>query len=95
MLRAFIVKHLEATQFYKFLSQTNTSVIETLHYAVNHKLIDADVVSLSLFIMDSKPVMAATRQNNFKNPRRNTRNKHKLPKRNLSATLSYYSYLIR
>ena len=42
--------------------------------------------------MDSKPVMAATRQNNFKNPRRNTRNKYKLPRRNLSATLSYYSY---
>jgi len=42
-------------------------------------------LSLSHFIMDSKPVMAATRQNNFKNPRRNTRNKYKLPKRNLSG----------
>jgi hypothetical protein len=82
----------DESQFYKFLSQTNTSVIETLHQAVNQKLIDADVVSLSHFIMDSKPVMAATRQNNFKNPHRNTRNKYKLPKRNLSATLSYYSY---
>lgn len=82
----------DASQFYKFLTETNTSVIETLHHAVNQKLIDAGVVSLSHFIMDSKPVMAATRHNNFKNPHRNTRNKHKLPKRNLSATLSYYSY---
>ncbi|MCG2661126.1 MAG: transposase [Kiritimatiellae bacterium] len=82
----------DASQFYKFLTSTNTSVIETLHHAVNQKLIDADVVSLSHFIMDSKPVMAATSQNNFKNPHRNTRNKYKLPKRNLSATLSYYSY---
>ncbi|MCX6992550.1 MAG: transposase [Kiritimatiellaeota bacterium] len=53
----------DESQFYKFLSQTNTSAIETLHHAVNQKLIDADVVSLSHFIMDSKPVMAATRRN--------------------------------
>lgn len=44
------------------------------------------------FIMDSKPIMAATKENNFKNPRRNTKDKHKIPKRNTSATLSYYSY---
>jgi hypothetical protein len=42
--------------------------------------------------MDSKPVMAATRENNFKNPKRNTRNKNKKPKRNPSAALGYYSY---
>lgn len=36
--------------------------------------------------------MAATRENNFKNPKRNTHNKEKLPKRNHQATLSYYSY---
>lgn len=82
----------DASQFYKFLTSTNTSVIETLHHTVNQKLIDDDVVSLSHFIMDSKPVMAATRDNNFKNPHRNQTNKHKKPKRNLSASLSYYSY---
>src|ERR1035437_4298669 len=102
MLRAFIVKHLEAiksvprliefldahpvltemcgfdmgalpdeSQFYKFLSQTNTSVIETLRQAVNQKLIDAEVFSLPHFIMDPNPVMPPPRQNNFKNPRRN------------------------
>ena len=42
--------------------------------------------------MDSKPVMAATKDNNLKNPNRNTTNKEKKPKRNPSATLSYYSY---
>ena len=35
--------------------------------------------------------MAATKQNNFKNPNRNTTNKTKKPKRNHRATLSYYS----
>ena len=82
----------DASQFYKFLSSTNASLIENIHHAVNQKLIDQNVISLSHFIMDSKPVMAATRENNFKNPHRNMTNKHKQPKRNLSATLSYYSY---
>ena len=36
--------------------------------------------------------MAATRENNFKNSKRNTRDKTKKPKRNPSATLGYYSY---
>jgi hypothetical protein len=41
--------------------------------------------------MDSKPVLAATREKNFKNPSRNTKNKAKKPKRNPAATLGYYS----
>jgi hypothetical protein len=89
----FDMGHLpDESQFYKFLSQTRTSVIEALHHGINQKLVDQQVVSLSHFIVDSKPVMAATRDNNFKNPHRNDRHKHKRPKRNLSATLSYYSY---
>ncbi|MCD6595337.1 hypothetical protein J7L68_06660 [bacterium] len=36
--------------------------------------------------------MAATQENNFKNPNRNTQNKKKKPKRNPAATLGYYSY---
>jgi hypothetical protein len=35
--------------------------------------------------------MAATKENNFKNPNRNTTNKSKTPRRNPAATLSYYS----
>ncbi len=82
----------DASQFYKFLSHTNTSVFENLHHAINKQLVDQKVLSLSHFIIDSKPVMAATRDNNFKNPHRNVRDKNKQPKRNLSASLSYYSY---
>lgn len=82
----------DETQFYRFLSSTNTSVLEHIHHSLNKGLVEKGVVSLSHFLIDSKPVMAATRQNNFKNPKRNTRNKNKQPKRNPSATLSYYSY---
>ncbi len=82
----------DASQFYRFLSDTPHSLLEKLFISINQKLIDEEVVSLEHFIMDSKPVMAATRENNFKNPHRNTRNKHKKPKRNPKATLGYYSY---
>jgi len=37
-------------------------------------------------------IHAATRENNFKNPKRNSRNKNLKPKHNPSATLGYYSY---
>jgi hypothetical protein len=36
--------------------------------------------------------MAATRENNFKNPKRNVRDKNRKAKHNPSATLGYYSY---
>ncbi|NQT82630.1 hypothetical protein HQ563_06380 [bacterium] len=55
-------------------------------------LVDNDLVSLDTFIIYSKPVMAATRENNFKNPRRNTRDKTEKAKGNPQATLGYYSY---
>lgn len=82
----------DESQFYRFLSSTRNSLFEDLHHSTNKQLIEEDILSSSHFIMDSKPVMAATRENNFKNPRRNSRNKHKKPKRNPSATLGYYSY---
>lgn len=82
----------DESQFYRFLKETRNSQIEGIHLEHNRKLIEEGILTLDKFIMDSKPVMAATRQNNFKNPRRNTRNKHKKPKRNPSATLGYYSY---
>ena len=80
------------TQFYRFLYQINTSEIEKQHFNINKKLIDKKVITLTHLIIDSKPVMAATKQNNLKNPKRNTRNKKKKPKRNPAATLGYYSY---
>jgi len=80
------------TQFYRFLGKTPNSVFEHLYTQVNRKLVQEKILSLDKFMLDSKPVMAATRENNFKNPNRNTRNKRKKPKRNPSATLCYYSY---
>jgi len=82
----------DETQFYRFINKTPNSVFENIHLEINRKLIDQGIVSLDTFIIDSKPVMAATRENNFKNPNRNSRDKKKKPKRNPAATLGYYSY---
>jgi len=82
----------DETQFYRFINKTPNSVFEKIHLEINRKLIDQGVVSLDTFIIDSKPVMAASRENNFKNPNRNCRDKKKKPKRNPAATLGYYSY---
>jgi len=82
----------DETQFYRFINKTPNSVFEKIHLEINRRLIDQGVVSLDTFIIDSKPVMAATKENNLKNPSRNSRNKNKKPKRNPAATLSYYSY---
>jgi transposase len=82
----------DESQFYRFLKITSNLLLQQLYYRINHQLIEQDIISLDIFIMDSKPVMAATKHNNFKNPRRNTTNKDKKPKRNPGATLSYYSH---
>jgi hypothetical protein len=122
ILRAFIVKHLEAiksvprlieylnsippllelcgfdlgklpdeSQFYRFLAKTKNSTLKTIHQKANQTLISENLATLEEFILDSKPVMAATKENNFKNPKRNTKHKTKRPRRNLRATLGYYS----
>lgn len=82
----------DASQFYRFLKATPNSVFENIHTVINRTLVNEGVISLDTFMIDSKPVMAATRENNLKNPGRNTRNKEKLPRRNPKATLGYYSY---
>ncbi len=82
----------DQSQFYRFLYDTPNSLLENVHHTTNKELVDKEIVSLEHFIIDSKPVMAATRDNNFKNPKRAVRVKRKKPKRNPSATLSYYSY---
>lgn len=82
----------DPSQFYRFLSSTNNSILQTLHHSAIKELLDKNVISNDILIVDSKPVMAATRENNFKNPKRNSRNKHKKAKRNPQATLGYYSY---
>jgi hypothetical protein len=81
----------DESQFYRFLKNTKNSTLKHLHQKINQRLIDAGFIQINQFILDSKPVMAATRENNFKNPNRNSRDKTKIPKRNPRATLSYYS----
>jgi len=81
----------DESQFYRFLKNTKNSTLKAIHKAANDVLIENDVISLDEFILDSKPVQAATKENNFKNPNRNTTNKTKRPMRNPRTTLSYYS----
>jgi len=81
----------DETQFYRFLKNTKNSILKALHKTANDLLIEKGLVSLDEFMLDSKPIQAATKENNFKNPNRNTTNKAKKPKRNPRATLSYYS----
>ena len=81
----------DESQFYRFLTDTDNTILKEIHYRLNKRLIEQGLVTLSMFIIDSKPVMAATKENNLKNPARNTTDKNKTPDRNPSATLSYYS----
>jgi len=79
----------DASQFYRFIEKTEHSLFENLLYSIDQKLIEQDVVTLDTFIMDSKPVLAATCENNLKNPDRNLTDKGKKPKRNPQASLGY------
>jgi hypothetical protein len=81
----------DESQFYRFLSDTKNSTLKDIHYKLNELLIKQGFVTLDEFIIDSKPVMAATKENNLKNPNRNTKDKSKTPRRNPASTLSYYS----
>jgi len=81
----------DESQFYRFLKNTKNSMLKAIHKTANDLLIKDGLLSLDEFILDSKPIQAATKENNFKNPNRNTTNKAKRPKRNPRATLSYYS----
>jgi len=81
----------DESQFYRFLKTTKNSTLKAIHKAANEELVKADLISLDEFILDSKPIQAATKENNFKNPNRNTTKKAKRCKRSPQATLSYYS----
>ena len=81
----------DESQFYRFLKNTKNSTLKTIHKTANDLLIEEGLVSLDEFMLDSKPIQAATKENNFKNPNRNTTNKSKKPRHNPRATLSYYS----
>ena len=79
----------DATQFYRLLGHIKHSLLEQVLYTLNQALIEKDAITLDTFLMDSKPVLAATRENNPKNPDRNITDKEKTPKRNPAATLGY------
>lgn len=81
----------DESQFYRFLQKTKNSTLKAVHQKANQLLLENKFASLGEFIIDSKPVMAATKENNLKNPNRNTKDKTKRPRRNPMATLSYYS----
>ena len=85
----------DESQFYRFLKETRNSLLQQIHHRANKTLIEGQTVTLRQLIIDSKPVLAATRENNVKNPNRNTRDKFKKPRRNPQATLGYYSYQMR
>ena len=83
----------DESQFYRFLKEVPNGRIQEIHVRINKILIEKGIATLDTFIMDSKPVQAATRDNNHKNPNRNTTKKDKKPRRNPQASLSYYCYL--
>jgi len=78
-----------SSQFYRFNANTKHTLIENLFYSINKKLVEQGVIHLDTFIMDSKPVLASTPENNLKNSDRNLTDKEKIPKRNPQATLCY------
>jgi len=81
----------DESQFYRFLKEIPNGRIQEIHIKSNNVLIDKGIATLDTFAIDSKPVKAATRENNHKNPNRNTRDKNKKPRRNPQAALHYYS----
>ena len=81
----------DASRFYVLLGRIKHSLLEQTLYTLNKVLIEKGVVTLDTFLIDSKPVLAATRENNPKNPDRNLTNKEKKPKRNPAATLGYFA----
>lgn len=81
----------DESRFYRFQTETDNAILKKIHHSLNQRLIAQGLVSLDMLITDSKPIMAATRENNLKNPARNSTCKSKKPTRNPAATLGYYS----
>ena len=82
----------DESQFYRFFKEVPNKFLQNIHLSINKCLIEKGAVTLDIFIMDSKPVKAATKENNHKNPNRNLTNKNKKPRRNPQAALGYYSH---
>ncbi len=74
----------DESQFYRFLKETRNGLLQQIHESVNKILVERGIATLDLFAVDSKPIKAATRENNSKNPNRNTtdskENRGEIPK---------------
>ncbi len=82
----------DESQFYRFLKESPNSQIQNLLHQAAKKLINEGSTSNEIFVLDSKPILAATKHNNLKNPHRKLKKDSGPPKRNPQATLGYYSY---
>lgn len=79
------------TQFYRLIHSLNTDRLADLLAQIGNEIYDLSRSSVQSITVDSKSVLAPTRQNNPKHHNRNLTNKHKKPKRNPEATLGYYA----
>lgn len=79
------------SRFYRLLKNIPSSMLEATFDSLNADLIRKGAVTLDTFILDSKPVLAATKENNTKNASRNLTDKGNKPERNPEATLGYFA----
>jgi hypothetical protein len=79
------------TQFYRLMKSLHSSKLSDLLAEVANEIYELSKSSIQSISLDSKSVLAPTRQNNPKHHNRNLTNKHKKPKRNPEATLGYYA----
>ena len=83
-----------SSQFYRFLMNTNPDTIQHICSNAVKILQQNNCIDTSIISIDSKPILAYTKHNNFKNPNRitsNAKNPFKDKSRNYEATLGYYS----
>ena len=78
------------TVFYKFLKYTPNSVFQRVHQELNKRLKEQGTLSADTMAIDSKPIRANTKENNVKNPQRNTRDKNRKPTADPYAALGFY-----
>lgn len=81
----------DESQFYRFLNKFHTSDIEKLIADTNQNTLEITQSKIETVIIDSKPIIANTKENNPKNFYHNLTDKTKKPKRNKQSTLSYFS----
>lgn len=79
----------EESTFYRFLQRFSHQAIQTLCAQVNLKKLDLSSLELETIAIDSKPIVANTKENNPKCFVHNLSDKTKHPKRNEEAALGF------